>query len=348
MMNRRAGTGIGLLLLGALCAAPAPVEKVTIEARDDRYIIKIDGELFTEYRFKGYDKPILYPIIGPHGIPMTRNWPMTEATEGEAKDHPHHKSLWFTHGNVNGVDFWAEGPRMGKVATVGRATVTAWPNAQRSSSGKQRLPDGTSVSGKVDRVRLLLEWRGPDGSLVCREERDTDFGVVAGNRFIDVTSRLYVSQDNTTATFGDTKEGTMAIRTRPELEIKNGAAAVNSEGVTGKDLWGKRARWVDYSGVVEGKTVGVAIFDHPANPRHPTWWHARDYGLIAANPFGIHDFEKKPPGTGDMTIPAGQSVTFRYRLVFHEGDAEAAGIARMYEAYVAAAKPSEINRQGSE
>ena len=102
--------------------------------------------------------------------------------------------------------------------------------------------------------------------------------------------------------------------------------SINSEGVEGKAMWGKRAKWVDYWAPIDGNTVGVAIMDHPSNPRHPTWWHARDYGLIAANPFGIHDFEKKPKGTGDMVIANGESKTFRYRFLFHRGDVNEANV----------------------
>jgi hypothetical protein len=113
---------------------------------------------------------------------------------------------------------------------------------------------------------------------------------------------------------------------------------VNSEGVRDGATWGKRAKWVDYYGPADGKQVGMAIFDHPSNPRHPTWWHVRDYGLFAANPFGVHDFEKKPAGEGDMKVPAGQSVTWRYRFYLHEGDEKAGKVAEAYEAYAASKK----------
>ena len=109
---------------------------------------------------------------------------------------------------------------------------------------------------------------------------------------------------------------------------------MQSTGVRDADTWGKRAAWTDYSGLVNGKIVGVAIFDHPDNPRHPTWWHVRDYGLFAANPFGVHDFEKKPEGTGNLTIPAGESVTFRYRIYMHEGDEKQGDVAIQYKAYI--------------
>lgn len=128
----------------------------------------------------------------------------------------------------------------------------------------------------------------------------------------------------------------MAIRLAPTMRVKGPVAEghmLSSEGLMDGDVWGQRAAWVDAWGPVDGQTVGVAIFDHPANPRHPTWWHARTYGLFAANPFGAHDFEQKPAGTGDLMVLPGQSVTFRYRFVFHHGDPEAAGVADLWQAY---------------
>jgi hypothetical protein len=136
---------------------------------------------------------------------------------------------------------------------------------------------------------------------------------------------------------GDTKEGSMAIRLAPTMRVKGEVAQgqiLSSEGLRDGDTWGKRAAWVDTTGPVGGQTVGVTIFDHPDNPRHPTWWHVRTYGLFAANPFGIHDFEKKPEGTGDYRVPAGGSVRFRYRFLFHHGDPDDVDIAGYYAAYL--------------
>ena len=125
-------------------------------------------------------------------------------------------------------------------------------------------------------------------------------------------------------TFGDTKEGTFALRTAPTLRVEGEVAAGalrNSEGDVDGGCWGKRARWLSCSGPVGdgSERVSVILFDHPDNPRHPTWWHARSYGLLAANPFGVHDFEREPAGTGDLTIGEGESVTFRYRLQVRRG-----------------------------
>jgi len=123
----------------------------------------------------------------------------------------------------------------------------------------------------------------------------------------------------------------MGIRTHPALRIDKGAIAVNSAGDKGDSLWGKSAKWVDYRGEIDGKAAGVAIFDHPTNPRHPTTWHARNYGLIAANPFGLSQFKKAAKGAGNMTVKAGDSVTFRYAFLFHRGSGEPKPVGDFYQ-----------------
>ena len=298
----------------------APAAEIKIEKADGKAVVTVDGELFTEYVFSGHSKPILYPVIGPHGVPMTRNYPMKEDVDNEARDHPHHKSLWFTHDDVNGVQFWMEYPREGgpKPGNIIQKTM--------------------KIEG--NKIVTTNEWTAPDGKVVCSDERIVLFGANDVGRHIDI--QITMKASNGEVVIGDTKEGTMGIRTNSLLRLRadpkrgNHTASgksINSEGVEGKEMWGKRAKWVDYWGPINEKVVGVAIFDHPKNPRHPTWWHARDYGLVAANPFGIHDFEKKPAGTGDMKIKAGDEVTFRYRFLFHSGDYKAADIASRYDAF---------------
>jgi hypothetical protein len=159
-------------------------------------------------------------------------------------------------------------------------------------------------------------------------------------RMFDFEITLFAG--NQDVTLGDTKEGTMAIRLAETMRLKGKTGhghIVNSEGVRDEDTWGKRAAWCDYYGPVGDKTVGVAMFDHPQNPRYPTWWHVRDYGLFAANPTGQHEFEKLTNKTaGDLTIPAGQSLTFKYRFYFHEGDEKQGAVAEHYKAFVKPAK----------
>lgn len=295
-------------------------DSVVITRAEGKAVITIDGKPFTEYVFAGHAKPILYPIIGPHEIPMTRNYPMKEDVDNEAHDHPHHKSLWYTHDQVNGVQFWMEYPGNGK-------------NKPGKIIQKEMRIDGNTIVTEN-------EWTAPDGKIVCSDSRTVAFGSNSVGRYIDFSITLWASHGD--VLFGDTKEGSMGIRTNPKLRLRNDekrgnhtalGKSINSEGVEGKAMWGKRAKWVDYWAPIDGHTVGIAIFDHPSNPRHPSWWHARDYGLVAANPFGIHDFEKKPAGTGDMKIASGDSVTFRYRFLFHEGDHQEADIESQFERF---------------
>ncbi len=148
--------------------------------------------------------------------------------------------------------------------------------------------------------------------------------------------------------FGDTKEGTFAIRLTSGLEEprpdapaapKRTGKMVDSQGRHGeKEIWGKRADWADFSGVVDGENLGIAIFDHPANPRHPTWWHSRSYGLFAANIFGWHDFEHDNTKDGSLTLAPGEALRFRYRVVIHPGDSQSANLAKLYRTYASATK----------
>ncbi|MCW5556630.1 MAG: PmoA family protein, partial [Verrucomicrobiae bacterium] len=179
-----------------------------------------------------------------------------------------------------------------------------------------------------------------DGRVIASDRRSLRFPLPAGpDRIVDFEITVFASEGD--LVLGDTKEGTMAIRLAETMRVSQpqGRAGeghiVNSEGVRDGATWGKRAAWCDYYGPVQGKTVGVAIFDHPSNPRYPTWWHVRDYGLYAANPFGVHDFEKQEKGAGNLRIPAGGSATFRYRFVFHPGDTATAGVAAQFEQWKA-------------
>lgn len=296
-------------LLGTLitCGGPAPFT-ASDDADKGVLTVRIHDKVFTELHYKEFAKPVLFPIIGPADVGMTRQWPIVEAAPaGEEKDHPHHKGLWFTHGAVNGVDFWAEGPKMGKIIVKGSPQVVAGHSA---------------VIGTAE------DWKAPDGKLVCTSHTIIECGRDGTDRTIDYTITIKASEGD--VTFGDTKEGMMGIRSHPALNLKGKVAAghaLNSEGQKDGEIWGKAARWVDYSGPINGKVAGIACFDHPSNLRHPTTWHARDYGLIAANPFGLHDFDKKKAkGAGDHTIKKGESLTFKYRWLFHTGDTAAAKI----------------------
>jgi hypothetical protein len=310
---------LALLCLLAVSRFPAPAaDAVKITEQGEKLVVELNGKLFTEYHFKGAPHVYFYPLIGPGGAPMTRNWPMKEV-EGEERDHPHHRSLWYSHGAVNGIDFWAESPKSGRILHDKFLEVR-----------------GGAESGII---RSANRWVAPDGKVVMTDERT--FRVYARpdtERLFDFDVTLKAGDDE--LLLGDTKEGTMAIRVNESMRLIHGknkpgeGHIVLSTGVRDGMTWGKQASWCDYSGPVDGNVVGVAIFDHTSNPKHPTWWHVRDYGLFAANPFGVHDFEKKEPGAGNLTIPKGKSLTFKYRFYIHAGNELDAKVAERYQEYV--------------
>jgi hypothetical protein len=313
-----------------MLVAPARGD-VTVERRDDRVDVLLDGKPFTSYVFKGHAKPILFPVVGPTGKGLTRQWPLVDGVDGEPKDHPHHESLWFTHGNVNGLDFWAHKP------------AKQPPDGPAARPPRIEQVGIEATGGGAGVIETSNRWCTPDGTVVCTDTRRILFAGDDAVRTIDHS--ITIRADHGPVTFGDTKEGTLAIRVHPALQPKDvngsrGASGLilNSEGRRNAEAWGKPARWVDYSGVVDGEAVGIAIFDHPTNHGHPTHWHAREYGLFAANPFGLHDFAGGPPGAGAVTIPAGGSLTLRHLFVLHRGDAAAAGIADRWTSW-AAGKP---------
>jgi len=301
------------LLLGIVPLLHA--EQVDVQPMDGKIRVEIGGELFTEYIHADCENPFLYPVHGPHGIGMTRNYPM-RIVSGESGDHLHHTSIWFAHDGINGVDFW-------RSANPGHGRVVH-QEISRAESG-----DGRGV------IETTNHWVGPDGKVECSDRRVLTFLDLDAGHAIDWQITLRATEGE--VRIKDTEEGTMGIRTHPNLRLENGdgvttanGQARNSEGVTGKAVWGKQAEWIDYWGKIKSHTVGIALFNHPSNPRHPTWWHARPYGLFTANPFGRHDFGDGPPGSGNMTIPAGDEVIFRYRILFHEGDPDEACIEKEF------------------
>ena len=294
--------------------------EIRIVANGTRRTVRIGEDLFTEYRYDDAEapQPILYPVLGPGQRAMMRHYPYVERREAEATDHRHHRSLWFVHGDVNGYDFWHSTHSKDVIEHIAYLPV-----------------EGARASRTV---HTRNRWRGHDDVVVCTDDRILEFGVHEDGRvrWLDYTIVIHASHGP--VTFGDTKEGSMSFRMAPTLRLKGEVAqgrAINSEGVAGREVWGKRAAWVAYHGPIDGVTMGVALLDHPGNPRHPTWWYARDYGLLAANPFGVHDFEKKPAGTGDLTLPEGEDLRFRYRFLFFEGDAAAVDVGTRYAEWTA-------------
>ncbi|MDZ7616188.1 MAG: PmoA family protein [Patescibacteria group bacterium] len=306
---------MSLILFALLVAVSHPLPaQVTAEKSEKGVVVKIDGKPFTEYLTEVDGKPILWPIIGPTGKPMTRAFPMIEDIEGERHDHPHQASFWFTHAEVNGSNFWSIKAKEDILGTT--------------RHGEFRRID----SGKAATIVTVNDWIGHDGRKVLEDERVIEFGTIGDSRYIDFTITLKATEGP--VTFGDTKEGTFGVRVAATMKVdaKLGGKIVNSEGQTDLDAWGRPAAWVDYHGPVEGETVGIAILNHPSSFRFPTPWHVRTYGLFAANPFGLSDFPD-PVESGEYTLKRGEDMTLRYRVIFHRGTEKDADIASLFNAY---------------
>jgi hypothetical protein len=285
--------------------------KVSVEPSEHGAIVKIDGQLFTEYRTKAGHQPALYPVIGPTGAPETRSYPFKPPVKDGTKDHPHHQSLWMTHGDVNGIDFWGTNI-----------------NDEKGDKGPHIAHrDFVELAAEGDTAKIVTrnDWMNGD-KRVCEDERALTFGSSSdGSRWIDFN--ITIKAPDADVTFSDTKEGSFAVRIADSMRVdaKTGGRILNSERQTNEEAWGQPARWVDYTGPVEGDTVGIAIMSHPKSFRATPRWHVRTYGLFAANPFGQKDFpHPEAAQQGPVTIKKGDSLTLRYRVWLHKGETNVA------------------------
>jgi len=309
-----------LLAVGLGVRVEAGVEVVP---HDDtsRIEIRIDGRPFTEYRYEpALKKPILFPLRTDRGTTITRGFPLDPRPD-ERVDHPHHAGLWFDYGDVNGVDFWNNSDSSARTAEMGTIFHRA---VRRAEGGRDR--------GVLE---VELEWVLPDGTPVLREQAQIVFSKEKRTRAIDRITTLTALLDR--VALNDNKEGLLGLRVARGLEHVTGKAAKltgpdgkpgperlaetgvtgryhTSEGKEGAEAWGTRGRWASLVGELDGQPVTVAILDHPKNPGFPTYWHARDYGLFAANPLGQAAFSDGRETLG-LTLTRGQSVTFRHRVL---------------------------------
>jgi hypothetical protein len=313
-----------VFLLSAVMVAAPVFAQVRITSGAHKIGVSIDGQPFTDFYVAGDDvtKPYLWPLRTTTGTYVTRMWPMEKVDE-EANiakpDHKHQRGVWFAHESVNGLDFWNNEasyttPNRGKI-------VLAAPVLMKEGKGS-----GT--------ITATFDWTDLQGHKVLTETRIMTFYGDKDARRIDFDITLTPAEK---VTFGDNKDGAFGVRMRPILQEDKGSGHItNADGLVGeKQLWGKPSNWCDYSGEVRGEEVGIAILDHPDNPRHPVRWHARGYGLFAANPFGVSVFDKSLPKS-DLVVEPGQKLRFRYRMVIHTGDVKSADISHEWEKYTAA------------
>lgn len=277
-------------------------------------------------------KPYLYPLALPGGPILTRGWPMVKGLPNESTDHVHQKSAWFCHGDVvaegvqlkqrvkgvEGVDFWSEVPGHGKIVCVEM---------------------GQPVVHGADHVSVLTKnhWRTADGQTILHETRTLRLLLLDGAALWVIETDLHASV--CPITFADTKEGALGIRVNDQLSAKATRGVLsNSLGKRSeKEVWGQAADWCDYSGQVDGKACGISVFDDPAN-RPRAVWHAREYGLVAANPFGRNKsgFPATKGRNDVVRLAKGEHLKLRYGIYIHPGDVDTGKVADAYKRFVAA------------
>ncbi len=332
-------------LLSAMLSTPlTPAHRgVQVIAYEDqrRVDITIDGQPFTSYIWPTtLKKPVLYPLVSDEGITVTRGFPL-HPRPGERVDHPHQAGLWFNYGNVNGFDFWNNSD-----------AIKPEDRAKMGSIAETKI---VSTKGGADRGELVADsaWIAGDGEALLQQTTRYVFMRRPRMRIIDLFITL-TAQDQ--VVFNDDKEGLLGIRVARWLEspeekggifmdasghptkvaagdVKDATGEyLTSEGVKGEAAWSTRGRWCLLTGHTGDHFVTLAIIDHPGNPGYPTYWHARGYGLFAANPLGRKIFDPRQTQL-DFTLEKGQSVTFRYRVLIDSFAATPAELEQAADAF---------------
>lgn len=332
MKNRIASSLIAIILIGCFgYRVRAQGSGFSFkESKEEKKIdVLYEGKLLTAYcYFDSVMKPVLFPLKTVSGITITRGYPL-DPRPGERVDHPHHIGLWMNYESVNGLDFWNNS--------------TAIPYERRPHYGTIYHDKVVSKKASGKKATLAVEalWKDHDGKLLLIESTTYGFSIDGNNFVIDRTSTLRAAPGEE-VTFKDVKDGFLGIRVARELELPSNESAkyvdnsgnitevkalsnegvsgdyLSSEGIRGNDVWSTRAKWVTLTGRKDGSDVSVTIIDHPKNPGYPAYWHARGYGLFAVNPLGQEVFSKGKEKL-NLVLKPDESVTFRYRIVIHEG-----------------------------
>ncbi len=300
--------------------------KIVKSAKQKKIDIFIGDKLFTSFLYPdSLEKPVLYPVHAANGIVVTRGFPLN-MQPGDPTDHPHHLGIWFTFENVNGLDFWNNS--------------YAIPKEKKHLYGWIRTDKILETSdGSQGALTYHANWTNQQKNVLLEETTRLEFSGTNHRRIIDRTTVL---KADTTVVFTDAKDGLYGIRLAHALQIptnkdqefkddkgnvtvvKGGTDRIangnyiTSEGKSGDDAWSTRGKWCKVYGKMGTDSISVAIIDHPENPNYPTFWHARGYGLFAANPLGEKIFTNGK-SFKNFSLKKGESVTFRFRIVIDEG-----------------------------
>ena len=296
---------LSLLLLSVATIVTGADQGVSFTADGSQIKVQIAGQPFAVYNTSpDLPKPFFSPVRGSDGTILTRSLENPE-------DHKHHKGIWISVDEVNGVKFWAEA---GKIENSAIKTTAARDDAPA-------------------KLQTVNHWLGEDGKPIVDE--DTTISIFP--------NRLMVYDINFTAgdkevTFGDTKEGLFGFRMVNSMREKESGKVVNADGKVGTaECWGVPSAWVDYYGEVEGKVFGVTLMDHPGNLR-PSRYHVRNYGLFSISPFGEKAYTRGKNEAGLVVLKPGESLKLRYAVYIHDGDTAKGQVAEAYKQFLGATK----------
>jgi hypothetical protein len=340
-MNRFLKLAVIMSVISISASAQLPV-KLVRSTKSNRVDVLIGGKPFTSFLFPDtLEKPVLYPIRAANGTVVTRGFPL-DPKPGDPTDHPHHIGLWFNFENLNGLDFWNNS--------------YAIPDDKKDQYGWIRTDKIIETqSGEKGTLVYHANWTDRQKNVILEETTKYIFSGNADERTID---RITTLKADTRAVFKDAKDGMLGLRLAHELQIpttedqkftddkgnvtvvKGGTDNIptgnylTSEGKTGNDAWSTRGVWCKVYGKMGKDSVSITMIDHPQNPNYPTFWHARGYGLFAANPLGEKIFTNGK-SEKNLTLEKGQSVTFKYRIVIQNGakTLTAAALNRMAKAF---------------
>jgi hypothetical protein len=286
----------------ALLAVVVASAQVRLDQKRDRVNVTIAGKAFGSLYFgEDANKPFLYPIITPDGLRLNRAFPL-EKVAGEPTDHPHQKGLWVGTERLSGMDLWENDatykrPRMGRIL---------FRDVTRAASGDKR-----------GELAFRADWISPEGKVLVVEDRTMSFHSGGpGAHVVDVDLTLTAHEP---VTFEDHQDAVIGIRLRPEFDEKNGGMAMNAEGFRGEaGIRGRASRYVDWRTILDSKTAGLAILDHPKNLSYPARWHIRSFGFFTANPFARQAFDPAAP-SGAKSLKPGEHLRLRYRVIAYSG-----------------------------
>jgi hypothetical protein len=295
---------------------------VAFKSHDNRIDVSVAGKPFTTYYFlPNIAKPYLMPLRTASGIIVTRDFPVeNDVSRGDPKAsafEPHQRPLYWGHGNIDGLDFWQE-----------EVFDHYYTDHGHQAYGHATL---LNIKTEAETIAANFSLRDTSDREIAQERQVFRFSGEGAARIVDCEFTLTATAGP--IVFGDTKEGSFGIRLAKELSGPQ-VTMISSTGAHGeKEIWGKPADWVSYEGSIRGAPVTVAVFDHPSSFRHPTTWHARSYGLFAANPFGWREFTRDANKDGSWTVSEGEKIVFKYRVLIADGKLSREELAKAYSQY---------------